>query len=393
MALSFDEMKPVTRQQALNSLLALLQEVGFKTTAWQEGSRQRNFVTALAWGLAGVTTVIRNVARGGFPHLAARYGLDDWLDLGGQGWFQESRVGLGIAVGNVVITSDGTTPITPWAAGELVVSDTADGSSGNVYRVVSSGSIGPSDEQTLSFAAVTPGAAANINSTIAGATMYLLTPITGVTARIVSDPATGTWLTTPGTDRESNARYWTRMSGKWATMTYGSSHNGLAYKRWAMEADPTVTDVVVLQGATAADVRVICRTAEGGITGGQIAAIAAYIEDGRRPINDVVSVESASVVSVNVVVSPVVRKGQVTAGAIEAALDAYFEALPIGGKIVHPSTTGAVIFEDLIETLLSIDGVFRARVTTPSADLTLGATEIAVPSYTITVTEVGSMGV
>jgi uncharacterized phage protein gp47/JayE len=382
-------LTPVTRDQALETFLGFLKELGFRTTSWQPGSLQRTFATAIAWLYSGATQAHRTVVRGGYIQTAP----EGWAELGGESWYETARVAAVSAEGNVRFVADGSVGAETWAQDELVLSDTPDGSSGNIYRVVGPGAITALDEIDVPFYAVTPGAKANISSTLSGVTMYLLTPIPGVTAKIISDPLTGTWLTTAGTDLESLDRYRLRCISRWATLTYGSAQQGMAYKRWALEADPTVTDVRVIQGANAAEVRVICRTLAGGITGGQIATIGAYIQDGRRPINDVVTVESATVVSVPVVAAPVVRRGSLTQGQIQAALDAYFAVLPIGGKIIYPSSSGAVIYEDLVETMLALEGLFRARLSDPTADLPLGATEIAVPSYSISVTEVGSAGV
>lgn len=388
-ATSFE--KGVTRQEALDSLFAIFKELGFRTTSWQPGSVQRTLITAAAWLYSGATQATRRIFLGGYPTTAALVS-DSWLDLILEGFYQETRLQAVSTKGTIRLISDGTTGAQSWNQNEILISDTPNGSSGIVFHNTLAGAINSSQDLPFEFEAVTPGRAANISSSLAGTTLYLLTPIPGVTAKIFSDPLTGTWITTAGDDRETNDRYLARALARWATLAYGSAHRGLAYKRWAMEADSTITDVKVLQGANAAEVRVICRTLAGGITGGQITAIGNYIEDGRRPINDVVSVESATLVNVPVVAAPVIRRGSLTQGQIEAALNAYFSVLPIGGKLLYPAIAGAVIYEDLVETMLALEGLFRARLSDPVADVALGATDIAVPQYTLTITEVSSEG-
>lgn len=387
MALSLASLiTPVTRQQSLDTLLGFLTDLGFATTSWQSGSAQRTIVTACAWIYADGTTAVANIAKGGFRTLAK----GDWLDLVGEGSFEDERVAAISTVGLVTLTHAGGAPHA-WGVDELLLSDTPDGSSGILYRNTTAGGITGGTTIEEEFRAVTPGRRANIASAPSpGVTMYLLTPLANVTAAVISDPTTGTWVTTSGEDRESDPRYAERMGTRWGTLTYGSGE--LAYRRWALEADPTVTRVTVLQGATPANVRVICATSSGGITGGQIAAITAYIEDGRRPINDVVSVESANVVSVDVVAEPVVRRGTATVGSIQEALNTYFADLPIGGRVIFPAVpgSGAVVYEELVETILALEGVRRARLSDPTADVALGATDVAVPVYDITITEVST---
>lgn len=374
-------LQPVTRQQALDTLLGFLTDLGFRTTSWQPGSVQRTLVTACAWLYAGGTTAIRNLARGGYPGTAE----GDWLDYVGNGWFQDTRIDAVATEGLVTLVADGTAGSHSWGVDELVLSDTEDGS-GNVYRVAEAGAIVSNETRTFTFRAVVPGSSANIASTLSGRTMYLLTPLAGVTAKIVSDPTSETWITVSGTDRESDARYRARMLARWGTLTYGSGD--LAYRRWALEAAPTVTRVSVIQGVDERAVRVICATAAGATPGPTLTTIANYIEDGRRPINDLVTVESANPLNFAVTAAPVIRRGATTSGVIEQALADYFELLPIGGRRVYPSTIGQVLLEDLIETILGIDGVLRARVSYPTADLPMSSTDVAVPTYSLTVTEV-----
>lgn len=382
MALSITALfSPVTREQALNTLLGFLKDLGFATTSWQPGSVQRTIVTACAWVFADATTVVTNLAKGGYASTAT----GQWADLLGEQWFDEDRTAAVRAEGTVTLTSASGSPPHSWAANELLFAENSDGT-GAQYRNTASGSITASSTLDINVKAILTGRAANINAGSTPRTLYLMTPLSGVTATIQDDPASGTWLVTPGEDEESDERYMARCVAKWGTLTYGSGT--LAYKRWVYEADPTVTRVTVIQGENAAEVRVICATSEGGISGAQITAISDYIEDGRRPINDVVSVESATPVNVTITAAPVVTKGVITQAQIEAAIESYFSELPIGGKIIYPSTTGAVIYDDVVETILALNGVLRARVTAPSADYALASEAVAIPVFDLTVTEV-----
>jgi len=72
---------------------------------------------------------------------------------------------------------------------------------------------------------------------------------------------------------------------------------------------------------------------------------------------------------------------------LTAAWDSFFSSLPIGGEIVAPSVTGEVLRDQLIEIAMELAGFRRVNITLPTGDLGLSADEVAVGSYSVTITE------
>ena len=72
--------KVVTRDEALTSLLTMLQGFGFNTTSWQTGSIQRSLVEigAEIWSQASGT--VATITNNGFNQLATKEGLTQFSD-------------------------------------------------------------------------------------------------------------------------------------------------------------------------------------------------------------------------------------------------------------------------------------------------------------------------
>jgi len=220
--------------------------------------------------------------------------------------------------------------------------------------------------------------------------VVVVSPFAGLTVTNPAIPDTGNSMTVVGVDKESDKRLTRRCELRWASLTYSAPRN--AYELWALEADPTITRVSVTNPAGDGTVIVICATALGGITAAQIQTVFDYIEDGRRPINDVQVIQSAVPLIVAITAAPTVRKGEyatptAASNVLTGAWDTFFADLPIGGKIVAPSVTGQVLRDQLIEIAMVLRGFRRANISTPTDDVTLNANEVAVGSYAITIVE------
>lgn len=381
-------LTPITPDQALTSVLGVLQSFGFQATSWQSGAIQRTMIQTFAKVYSDLTYTVADITKSGFAKLAQ----DAYQDLLGQYSYNLTRVAATAALGQMVFTSTAGAPINNWTDGSLIISDKPPGSQGaNLFTVVGAGTLNPNTTQTVNIRATGPGSAANIAP---GVTLYLWTPLTGVTVTNPAIVGTSTWVTTPGTDSESNDRYGSRMVGRFDALTYGNTDG--AYKFWALQALPALTRVTIIRDpAVPASVTVVGATVTGGLSAGQITTIANYINGvtdgvGRRPINDILTVASAVAETLPALVLTLTVASQyqttITADAT-AALIAMFGALPIGGKRLPTNTNGFVLVADMYTTLMSLPGMINVTGL-PVTDIALTSLEIYTPAITINVVPV-----
>lgn len=397
MALSVSQLiTPVTREQAARTGLEFLGQLGFATGSWKVGSWQRTILSAAAWLYADGTQAVANLAKGAFNESAE----GDWMTLITESRYGDERPGAVACEGLALLTSAAGSPAHSWGAQELQFADTpdgephADGTPAILFYNSEAGAIGPSSTLQILIEAVAAGP--EPNAIASGSSLYLLTPLTGVTATVPADPSTLTWITVPGANQRGDNEQREMNALKWATLApQGAQEN--CYLRWAREADATITRARAYSTGSGG-VTVACATASGGISGGpasvaspgtgQAQTVLDYIEDGRRPVNDIVTVKSATVVPLTIVAAPVIDRGGATLTDIRNAIDEYLGALPLGGKVVPPSVSGQVVREELLDIIRALPGVRRANLTTPAADVALSGDEIAVRSDTITITYV-----
>ena len=116
----------------------------------------------------------------------------------------------------------------------------------------------------------------------------------------------------------------------------------------------------------------------------EISAVEAYIAE-RVPPNDDVTVSAASAVNQSIVYAPRVT-ASFNATAANAAVQAMLDALPIGGVLIQGASAGRLLREAITEVLLcnATLGVQSVGLSTPSADVVLGATDIVTGVFTVT---------
>lgn len=374
-----------TEAETAALIIEYLDSVGFAASSWQNGNLAKHLVNLFARILSQISSVIPQIAALGFIGLAT----GDAKTITAREVYGTERVAATKTQGAMVLTATAGAPPYTITAGQLVAADQPTGPA-NTYRNIGGGSLAPGGTLTPTWEAETAGTAGNIAT---GITLYLRTPLVGVS---VSNPAVSgstTWITTPGTDAETDERLEERSLGQFDVLTYGVNDGG--YKQWALEADSTVTRVLV-QGDNpggAGTVGVICATATGPVSGSQVTAISNYIYGitdgiGRRPLNDVPTVSAATTLAQNFTATVQVLTGSATdATAIETAITAFLGSLDIGGLIVPPATQGKMLFAQLVETVMALDDVVNVVFAAPTADITFAvdSTEVIVPTYSITV--------
>lgn len=379
-------INPVTEEQALTTILTVLSQLGFQATSWAPNAIQRITAQLAARIWSQVTNIVAEIAAGGFTGLAS----GGWLTLVAKHFYVVDRIEASSTIGQFTLTSSAGAPVHTWAAGDIIVADAPIGSANaNSFTCTAGGSLGPSASLSLEFEADVAGAAANIAT---GATLYLWTPLVGVT---VTNPAYGTlttWITTVGLDEESDTRLAQRCTLKWSALTYGNI-NG-AYEYWALTALPTLTRVTIAGAAGDGTITIVGATSLGPITPTDCTTIEDYVNGvtdgvGRRPLNDIVDAVPATTLSPTYTptlnVTPAVYN--TIASTVQVALATYLGTVPIGGLKLVTLTSGVVPFSRLIQVAQDVPGV-RSLSGFPASDISLGATDIFTPTFNFTVNQV-----
>jgi len=378
-------LTPVSVEQVRAACLELLDSVGFQATAWEAGDAPRTLVELFSTLVSDVTYAIADIAAGGYPGLAA----GPYADLLGQFFFNLTRVQPTRAVGLMVLHSDPAAPPHTFAANELTVSD-ADNDSARTYAVQSSGTLAPGATMTVTVIANAAGTDSNIAPNTPTLVLRIV-PLLGVTVTNPPQPPVtpeNTWLTAPGTDKETDGkggRYNARMMARWDRMAPLGNTKG-AYRAWVLEALPAVTRISVHNGIAPLAIRIVCATAVGGIDAGQIATITDYLNGvpdgvGRRPMNDQLEIVSANQLltpPLNLTITVASPFASDAVARVAAALQALLGSLPIGGKRVGSSGVGKVLLSDLYKTVMGEQGIIDVDFSL-TGDVIVGTDDIYQP--------------
>lgn len=377
-------VKPVTEDEALETFLGVLSELGFQATSWQSGSIQLTILRLFARTWSGASSVTSQIAAGGFATLAEI----DFLRLLAKHVYDIEPLSASPTIGQITLTASAAAPVATWDAGDIILSTEEEGTPNAVtFTVTEGGSLAPGNSISVEFEADVPGIVGNIAP---DTELFFWTPLVGVTATNPAlIPESNTWITTPGEDDESKARLSARCIGRWERLHYGNIEG--AYKAWALEALPALTRVSVARAEGDGTVTVYGATSLGALTSEQIDEIEAYINGendgvGRRPINDVLVVESAATETeppINIIAYVTSDLAPTAASRIVAALLAKIGEVPIGGYKLQ-GTQGYVIISDLISVAQALDGV-RSLSFDVTDNIPLAENEIYLPEINVTV--------
>ncbi len=376
-------LTPPTEDEALASILSILTQLGLQTTSWQTGSAQLLILRLFArvWALIGST--VTTIAAGGFTTLATGV----WLRMLAKYFYNFDAIPAQNTIGKVLLTSSAGAPIHTWAAGDIIIANAEQGEDGAVsFTCTEGGSLAPGASIVIEFIADVAGDAGNI---VPDTSLFLWTPLVGVTATNPPLlPDSNTWITTPGQDEESDERLLQRCLARWAFLTYGNMDG--AYVGWALEALPALTRVGVANSAGNGTVTIYGATALGPLTAPQCTTIQDYINGvtdgiGRRPINDIVTVLPAVLVSTPALTVTAYVVSQYIVAAppvIESKLLTYIGKQPLGGVVLQ-GTQGRILYDDLLDTAKrATDGVRSVRLNITD-DVLLNEGEFYAPTVTV----------
>lgn len=337
MALSLsDLLSGQTTDETLSTLVALAAVAGFPAYSWQSGTVPRTFFELEALSYADLTQVIGAIASGGFVD----YAEGPWLTLRAAQGYNLTRKPAVYTRGTITLTDDGAIgPYDITADGQVVVQ-----SGDTRYRVVSAtGYVLPqtlpaSGTVTLVFEAEVPGIGGNLPE---GSAFEMVTSLPGVTVAQETPPG-GSWITTQGSNEESDPELRIRCKARWGELGYGATE--AAYRFWALTASDEVTRVAVSEATGDGTVSVYVAGANGNISSGALDDVQDYLDE-RRPQCVVPTAYNATQVTVALTGEVKVKAAQSAAAqaAAAVALANYFSTVPIGGTIYRAPIEAVIL--------------------------------------------------
>lgn len=373
---------PVTEEQALTTCLSILDSLGFSASSWQSGSRRRTVVQMFAKLYAQSTVTIADIASGGYNALAK----GPWLTLFSDSHYDNQRIDAVRTQGTLLLISAANTPGPQSIAAKQLVF--ADNIHGYTYRNLNAFTLNVNASHSITIEADVAQAAGDV---AVNTITEMKTPIVGCTVNNPAIGSTGTWITLNGADQESDLALSERNRTKWGTLGIAP---GIAYAYYARLGHASVRRVYVddsnPRGPGTIDVYVASDS--GPVAAGVVSDVTDYMDgtaDGVEKIATTADLLVFSAAALGVTVSAQVYilaqyNNATTYAAIEAAVAAYFKDLPIGGTRLTTGGVGAVRIGSLYAAILQVTGVQNVAFLSPTADVAMTASQVAVPTFTPT---------
>ncbi len=338
----------------------------FPTTAWQPGSAPLTLLDVDAQELADLSTLISLVAMGGYvtnqPGVTGASG--PWLDLAGQALYGLTRNPSIATVGIVTLTDAGGAGPFNIAAGQIWVASTASLSTAYPLRYLctTGGTLPKNGTLVISVAAEKPGAAYNVG---AAAITTMLTSLPGVTVTNASN-----WITTNGTDPESDLAYSTHCMGRWPSIGVGAT--AATYDYWARTASAEVTRTkVVADGVTGGQVDIWVAGTAGPVSGGALTAVQNYVA-ARLPVGSTQNTVNATGLAIAIGGTVNIASAYLTAAQAQIATNLSALILATGiGAILYLSAVSAAIGK-----VTGVRNITGLTINTVAADLSLTSAQV-----------------
>lgn len=350
-----------TEQKVLDDWFAVFRDLGFNTTSWQDGSVQKTILRAAARSYAGSANTLADVLDALIINPRGQ-----WQDIRGTYWYQLPRQEASQALRAITFTSAASASPHSITVGSIVAT-----ARGIRYETIAGPvSLSPGTSETIACRAIEPGISGNV---AAATPLSLVTSYAGVTAAFSGAP------TYAGTERETDACYQFRQDRRFSELTYSVGLR--AYELWALNADPSIERVVAWNNyPNPGDIRITIAPG----TAEQIDNVEAYIA-ARTPPHDYPTVTAATVINVDVVSAPRIRVGTTSVAELEAAWQAYFDSMPIGGVRVAGAPAGRLLPEYLTRiALCELSGIESVSLSDPDEPLVMARDEIITGVFTTT---------
>jgi hypothetical protein len=372
---------------------------GLNTTFWGSGGAYRTLLELLAQALADFSTSQISIAASGFLQAwlnPSSLGLtasppSAWLDLIGTYFYNLTRSAAAATIGLATLTAAASAGPYTIAAGTMWFADAA----GHRFSNANGGTLIAGGTLQLSWQAESPGAAYNLaNSTpitiVAGA-------LAGVTVAN-PNPGSGTWVTTQGSDAESDLAYATRCQARWPSLAAPGTSPAGQFTLWCLSAEAaaghstTITKTLVqADAALPGQVDIYLAGTSGAVGGAAVTDVTTYLAQRTGLTNSVVvAAASNAVMTVAGTVNYYAAKTTLAAvqAAVAANLAAYINSLAIG-----PDGAGTVkvYYSEIIAAVGSAFGVRNYATPTlnaGTADVALTLGQVATLTNSITFTAV-----
>lgn len=376
--LSISQIVALTRSQGATWLKNTLSALGFQTTGWQAGRNQQMMLNTYATGAAAFSQVGATLAEAGFSETS----FGPALTLYSRSRFDNERSPAVKTAGPFLLTSTAAVPHVI-AVGQLLVTD----SNGVEFANTSGDTLSAGGTLDLDFEAALAGSAGNIGN---DSTLTLLTPLAGVT---VTNPGPGggvDWYTiTAGADEESDAELQRRNATKWGTLSVERTATAIEYL--ALGCDGVAKALVVAtnpRGQNTTDVYV--SGADSLIATDEIEAVQLAFSEYTMgtesvwpptdsPMTSQIWVKHPEELELELI-GTVYYDPQFTLAEVKASIlarvTAFVQSVPIGGNRYATGAANLLTLGDILETIEGSRGVISARLTTPTADLTIAPTTL-----------------
>jgi uncharacterized phage protein gp47/JayE len=369
--------QPITRAEALERVLEMLQAEGFDTTGWQEGRIQRTLITIFATILADHSEVDRIIADGGFNEYASGV----LLELFSASRYGNLKVDARATSGPCYLSNASTSSYTLKAGG--LIAATANGVQ---FRLTEDVTI-PAGPSLVSarFTAVVRGAAGNVST---GAISTLVTPLAGVTIANTGSP----WYDVSGRDLESDESLRTRNTTQWSRLSVeliADAYVNIARDFGAAEGKVMVHDDNP-RGPGTIDVYAAGATSllsDAELTALQGAyAVRAFQTDSAWPPAADSRVKVVHPYTAPLSVTATLYHDPGTAGSVivaraNAAMTQFLADTPLGGWDYSPGPANVVLLSDVYDRLKDIEGVSGVVMSLPSADWAVGSLNLVTQGF------------
>ena len=342
-----------------------------KLTNFNIGSVIRTLVEVFCAAIADLGNLILAALKAGFLATATGY----WLDLKAKefGVFRhqaKQTEGIVYFVRSVPRDENITIP-----AGTIV--STLKDADGKAYRYATQTEVvlvAGTSEIAASIIALSAGAAYNVGPGSIKKTAVHIRGVDGVENR--SD-----WITSEGTDQETDESLRRRAFLAWEELTQGSTER--AYISWAL-SDARVTSAFVNshhpRGQGTVNIYIL---GAGGMPSPSLIDDVQAVIDANRPLcsDSLVLAPESRDVTVDLAITP---KRYFVTSEIEAEvrkrLEGYFN--PQGDPAypwIEPLGVGKkVVFNQLVEIVMSVDGVYDVRISAPTGDIEVDTDQLPV---------------
>ena len=380
MALTLSQLRTViSRDDALEDILATLEALGFNVTAWQSGGVVRTLLTAFAQGHSTFTQSVDGLSRLAFNSTSTGDAMTAFADS----HYDNQRIGATFTEGLVELTGAAVGPPHAVAIGDVTVAD----SSGRTFKNVEAGTVPLSGSVSLLFRADVAGTDGNVaNDTIT----VMQTTFAGTTANN-PDPGGGTWISTLAVDEETDASLAARNTAKWGVLSVSDPADRYEYFVRQAVAGASRVEIDDSNPRGAGTIDVYIATSTGVSPGADVTATQTEMDRIRNPTADVVAAAAADQpqgFEYTAYIQSALNTAT-TQAAIAQALRDYVNGLDIGGEVFPDSPIGIFAHSEAVGAMTAIIGVNRIELTTPPANVSITAHHVmTVASVTATHTSV-----